>query len=185
MFIQIEETPNPDTLKFIPGVKVLGDRTAQFNSKGESKNSPLAKELFGITGVKSVFLGSDFISVTKLEKIHWDSLKAEVLTQIMDHFVAEKPVLLEEKKSKRKSAKKGKDDEIVEQIKELIETRVRPAVAQDGGDIIFLGFKDGVVEVELHGACSGCPSASVTLKDGIENMLKHYVPEVERVDAVL
>lgn len=183
MFIQTENTPNPSTVKFIPGETVLGNGTAQFNNKNEAVKSPLARVLFDIVNVESVFLGSDFISVTKSENANWDTLKTEILTTIMEHFVAGKPVM-EDSSAGNENISDEEDDEIVKQIKELIETRVRPAVAQDGGDIIYKGFENGVVKLQLHGACSGCPSSTVTLKDGIENMLKHYVPEVESVESV-
>jgi Fe-S cluster biogenesis protein NfuA len=180
MFIQTESTPNPSTLKFIPGEPVLGMSTANFNNKDEAGESPLACALFDVEHVTGVFLGSDFISVTKSEDSDWDMLKTEVLTVIMEHYVAGKPIM-----GDVKTAVVDKDeDEIIKQIRELIDTRVRPSVAQDGGDIIFHGFENGVVKLEMHGACSGCPSSTITLKNGIENMLKHYVPEVESVEAV-
>jgi len=184
MFIQTEATPNPSTLKFIPGEDVLADKTANFTNKEDAARSPLASAIFAIDNVDSVFLGSDFISVTKSEAIGWDLLKTEILTTIMDHYVSGKSVMLEGESAEAEAIADEEDDEIVSQIKELIETRVRPSVAQDGGDIIFKGFKDGVVQLEMHGACSGCPSSTVTLKNGIENMLKHYVPEVESVEQV-
>lgn len=182
MFIQTESTPNPLTLKFTPGVEVMGVGTVFFTSKDDASISPLATALFDIEGVSAVFFGSDFITITKDETSHWEALKPILLTSIMDHFVAGKPVLL--KAGEVKAATAEVDSDLVKQIKELIETRVRPAVAQDGGDIIFHGFEDGIVTLELHGACSGCPSSTVTLKNGIENMLKHYVPEVIAVEAV-
>lgn len=185
MFIQTETTPNPSTLKFIPGVEVLKDRTAQFNNKDDAAKSPLAITLFDLGDITAVFLGSDFISVTKSDEVEWDTVKAPILTAIMEHFTAGKPVIEEEnKKTEPQSEGEGNDDALVVQIKELIETRVRPAVAQDGGDIIFHSFNEGIVKLELHGACSGCPSSTITLKNGIEQMLKHYVPEVEAVEAV-
>lgn len=191
MFIQTETTPNPLTLKFIPGVEVCPDYPIGFTKQEEAaKKSPLADTLLSISEVTGVFLGSDFISVTKSEESDWNLLKAEVLTAIMEHFVAGKPVMhdasvaQETEKSGDTSDDNSENSDIIEEIKELIETRVRPSVAQDGGDIIFRGFKDGVVQLELHGACSGCPSAAITLKDGIENMLKYYVPEVESVEAI-
>ena len=191
MFIQTQTTPNPSTLKFIPGEVVLKTGTAEFKNKDDSAKSPLAQALFSIKNVESIFLGSDFISVTKASDSDWDSLKTEVLTTIMDHYVSQKPIMLDDEVSNsgkddgNDSSEGGEDDdEIVKQIKELIDTRVRPAVAQDGGDIIFRAFEDGIVKLQLHGACSGCPSSTITLKDGIENMLRHYVPEVEAVEAV-
>jgi Fe-S cluster biogenesis protein NfuA len=183
MFIQTETTPNPSTLKFIPGEMVLGNGTANFINKESAAKSPLAQALFGINNVDAVFLGSDFISVTKSENANWDTLKTEILTTIMEHFVAEKPIMLDDNAPKEPVTNED-DSEVVKQIKELIETRVRPSVAQDGGDIIFRSFEDGIVKLELHGSCSGCPSSTITLKNGIENMLKHYVPEVEAVEQV-
>lgn len=181
MFIQTEFTPNPNTMKFIPGVEVMGSGTAFITSAEDAKSSPLAAELFRTSGVTAIFLGSDFITVTRDDKSDWDSLKPLLLTSIMDHFVSGKPVMLAGSKT---AAVNDEESELVKQIRELIDTRVRPAVAQDGGDIIFRGFEDGIVQLELHGACSGCPSSTATLKNGIENMLKHYVPEVIAVEAV-
>ena len=181
MFIQTEATPNPLTLKFIPGIAVMPAGTAFFTTPEDAKLSPLAETLFRTPGVNAIFLGSDFITVTKTIDETWEALKPQLLTSIMDHFVAGKPVILT---VGAKEATDENDSDIVKQIKELIETRVRPAVAQDGGDIIFRGFADGIVSLELHGSCSGCPSSTITLKNGIENMLKHYVPEVIAVEAV-
>ncbi|MDX2073285.1 MAG: NifU family protein [Alphaproteobacteria bacterium] len=183
MFIQTESTPNPLTLKFTPGVDVMSTGTVFFTGREDASISPLATALFDIEGVNAVFLGSDFITVTKDEASHWEALKPILLTAIMDHFMAGKPVLLKGGET-AVAASDADDSDLVKQIKELIETRVRPAVAQDGGDIIFHGFADGIVTLELHGSCSGCPSSTVTLKNGIENMLKHYVPEVIAVEAV-
>ena len=182
MFIQTEATPNPLTLKFTPGVEVMGSGTVFFTGKDDASISPLASALFDIEGVNAVFFGSDFITITKDEASHWEALKPILLTTIMDHFMAGKKVMNDVKV--RDEGSGVEDSDLVKQIKELIETRVRPAVAQDGGDIIFHGFSDGIVTLELHGACSGCPSSTVTLKNGIENMLKHYVPEVIAVEAV-
>jgi Fe-S cluster biogenesis protein NfuA len=181
MFIQTETTPNPQTLKFIPGVPVLEGGTAFYTDAGAAKNSPLALALFEISGVRAVFLGADFITVTRAEDSSWDALKPSLLTTIMEHFVAGHKVATGTQASDSSS---DDDDEIVKQIRELIDTRVRPAVAQDGGDIIYRGFEEGVVKLELHGSCSGCPSSTATLKQGIENMLRHYVPEVLSVEAV-
>ncbi len=183
MFIQTEATPNPLTLKFIPGIPVLESGTAFFTSNENAAISPLAVELFKIDGVSAIFLGSDFITVTKEESRGWDELKAPLLTGIMDFFVAKKPVMLSSKKTNIEAGNPD-DSELVKQIRELIDTRVRPAVAQDGGDIIFHNFSDGIVQLELHGSCSGCPSSTITLKNGIENMLKHYIPEVIAVEAI-
>lgn len=182
MFIQTETTPNPSTLKFLPGEMVMGNGTANFTNKEDAKKSPLALALFSINNVEAVFFGSDFISVTKAESGNWDVLKTEILTTIMEHYVAGKPIMGES--AAVKSTANEDDSEVVKQIRELIDTRVRPSVAQDGGDIIFHGFENGVVKLEMHGACSGCPSSTITLKNGIENMLKHYVPEVESVEQV-
>ncbi len=181
MFIQTEATPNPLTLKFIPGVEVMPSGTLFFTSREAAKQSPLAYALFDVQDVCAVFLSGDFISITKSENADWEVLKPQLLTTIMDHLTTGKPVLAEAKKS---DAPAEEDSEIAAQIRELIDTRVRPAVAQDGGDIIFKSFEDGIVKLELHGACSGCPSSTATLKQGIENMLKHYVPEVIAVEAV-
>jgi Fe-S cluster biogenesis protein NfuA len=180
MFIQTEETPNPATLKFIPGRAVMAAGTANFTAVEDAKRSPLAERLFEVEGVTGVFLGSDFVTVTKAMERDWQLLKPAVLGVIMEHFTANRPVIAE---AAAAAAGEG-DSEIVAQIKELLETRVRPAVAQDGGDIVFHGFEDGVVLLEMHGSCSGCPSSTATLKMGIENMLKHYIPEVTEVRAV-
>lgn len=182
MFIQTEETPNPQVLKFIPdGKEVLKSGSEEFKSqKQASTKSPLATQLFEIRGVSSIFLGKDFISITKNPDFEWDKLKADIQATIMDFFVSGKDVMFESKVAEADS----EDDEVTKQIKELIEIKVRPAVAMDGGDIVFHEFKDGIVYLELMGACSGCPSSTITLKNGIENMLKHYVPEVEAVEQV-
>lgn len=181
MFIQTETTPNPLTLKFLPDATIMESGTAFFTNVEDAGVSPLAVELFAIEGVKAIFLGSDFITVTKDEASNWEELKAPLLTSIMDFLVSKKPVMLS---SKKEIVLDENDSEIVKQIKELIETRVRPAVAQDGGDIIFHNFSDGIVQLELHGSCSGCPSSTITLKNGIENMLKHYIPEIIAVEAI-
>lgn len=182
MFIQTQETPNPQTLKFIPGVQVLKEGTLTYHLGEDCSTSPLAAALLEVEGVKGIFLTENFISVTKDPSAEWSILKPIVLASVMDHFVAQKPVIIEG--AFNAYSDNEEDDEAVKQIKELIETRVRPAVANDGGDIIYKGFKDGVVFVELHGACSGCPSSTITLKSGIENMLKHYIPEVKGVESV-
>lgn len=180
MFIQTEFTPNPNTMKFLPGLEVMGSGTAFLTNAEEAKCSPLAVELFRIAGVTAVFLGGDFITVTRDDSSDWNTLKPLILPAIMDHFVAGKPVM----NAGLAVAAVEDESDLVKQIRELIDTRVRPAVAQDGGDIIFRGFEDGIVKLELHGACAGCPSSTATLKGGIENMLKHYVPEVIAVEAV-
>jgi Fe-S cluster biogenesis protein NfuA len=181
MFIQTEPTPNPATLKFLPGRTVLESGTAHFAAPAAAGNSPLAQMLFAIDGVTGVFLGSDFVTVTKDEDEEWYSLKPQILGVLMDAFARNVEIL---QQSAAAAAPEGEDDEIVVQIKELIESRVRPAVAQDGGDIVFEEFRDGVVFLQLHGSCAGCPSSTATLKMGIENMLKHYIPEVKEVRAV-
>lgn len=186
MFIQTEETPNPATLKFLPGREVMGAETANFPDSEAAERSPLAERLFRIEGVTGVFFGSDFITITKAEDKEWYLVKPAILGVIMEHFTAGRPIILQgEGKSEGEATVSGEDAEIVAQIKELIDTRVRPAVAQDGGDIIFQGFDKGVVYLHMQGACSGCPSSTVTLKMGIENMLRHYIPEVVEVRAVL
>lgn len=181
MFIQTETTPNPLTLKFIPGVPVLGDRTAFYTDPSAATGSPLAAGLFGIAGVRAVFLGGDFITVTRAESTTWEVMKPALLTAIMEYFVAGNTANGD---SSVKTAENANDNELEKQIRELIDTRVRPAVAMDGGDIIYHSFENGIVRLELHGSCSGCPSSTMTLKNGIENMLKHYIPEVIAVEAV-
>ncbi len=182
MFIQTEQTPNPATLKFLPGREVMATGTADFPSAEQARRSPLAERLFGIEGVAGVFFGNDFITVTKGADKDWHLMKPAILGAIMEHFTAGKPILAESAAASAQGAEE--DSEIVTQIKELIDTRVRPAVAQDGGDIVFDSFTDGVVYLHMQGSCSGCPSSTATLKSGIENMLKHYVPEVLEVRAV-
>jgi Fe-S cluster biogenesis protein NfuA len=183
MFIQTETTPNPATLKFIPGRAVMTAGTAQFATAEDAVGrSPLAQRLFGISGVASVFLGGDFISVTKDGAQDWFQLKPGILAAIMEHYTSGQPVVLAQATAPDDGDEA--DDEVVSAIKELIETRVRPAVAQDGGDIVFEHFSDGVVYLQMHGACSGCPSSTATLKAGIENMLRHYIPEVIEVRAL-
>lgn len=182
MFIQTEQTPNPATLKFLPGREVMPAGTADFPSVEAAKRSPLAERLFGIDGVAGVFFGSDFITVTKAGDRDWHLMKPAILGAIMEHFTAGKPIVLGSEAAAASEA--GEESEVVAQIKELIDTRVRPAVAQDGGDIIFDSFEDGVVYLHMQGSCSGCPSSTATLKAGIENMLRHYIPEVVEVRAV-
>jgi Fe-S cluster biogenesis protein NfuA len=184
MFIQTEETPNPATLKFIPdGQIVLENGTAEFKSQQQAATkSPLALQLLEIAGVEAIFFGRDFITVTKSGAMQWPQLKAEILATIMDFYVSGKPVMFEQKVAEATSS--DEDSEIVKQIKELIEVKVRPAVAMDGGDIIFHSFEDGIVRLQLKGSCSGCPSSTITLKNGIENMLKHYIPEVVAVEQI-
>ena len=185
MFIQTEQTPNPATLKFLPGREVLAERTADFPDASSAGASPLAQRLFEVDGVARVFLGQDFVTITKTDDREWYLLKPAILGVIMEHFTAGRPVLLDEAAVKGHAGDEAEDSEVVTQIKELLDTRVRPAVAQDGGDIVFHGFEDGVVFLTMQGACSGCPSSTATLKMGIENMLRHYIPEVVEVRAVL
>jgi Fe-S cluster biogenesis protein NfuA len=182
MFIQTEETPNPATLKFLPGRAVVESGSVDFASPEGAARSPLAERLFKVEGVERVFLGQDFVTVTKAEAKDWAVLKPALLGVIMEHFVSGQPVLVDD--GAPTGASDEEDDEIVAQIKELLETRVRPAVAQDGGDIIFQSFEDGIVYLHMQGSCSGCPSSTATLKMGIENMLRHYVPEVVEVRPV-
>ena len=186
MFIQTESTPNPATLKFLPGRVVLGEGAADFPTRASAVRSPLAMRLFEIAGVSGVMFGPDFITVTKAG-VEWPELKPAILGAIMEHFTQGLPVIEgEAAASTPREEYDPADQEIVDQIKELIDTRVRPAVAQDGGDIIFRGFegKSGTVFLNLRGSCAGCPSSTATLKNGIENMLRHYVPEVNTVEAV-
>jgi Fe-S cluster biogenesis protein NfuA len=187
MFIQTEPTPNPATMKFLPGDTVLASGTANFTDAEMARRSPLAERLFLIDGISGVFLGSDFVTVTKTDAAEWQLLKPSVLGVIMEHYVAGVPMLISDGGDADAAAGGDFDEadaEVVDQIKELLDTRVRPAVAQDGGDIIFHGFENGIVLLEMHGACAGCPSSTATLKGGIENMLRHYVPEVLEVRAV-
>lgn len=184
MFIETEGTPNPATLKFLPGRYVMESGTADFASAASAARSPLATALFDLPGVARVFLGNDFITVTKTDQIAWPTLKPRVLAAIMEHFVAGQPVIEGDGDDLMDEDVDPADEEIVEQIKELLDTRVRPAVAGDGGDIVFRGYRDGVVRLHMQGSCSGCPSSRATLKHGIENMLRHYVPEVVAVEQV-
>ena len=182
MFIQTEHTPNPATLKFLPGCDVMPGGTANFPDADKAAASPLARRLFETPGVTGVFFGSDFITVTAPDA-DWAELKTEILAGIMDHFTSGQPVI-DPAMAAASEAGEGEDDEIATQIKELLDTRVRPAVAQDGGDIVYHGFKDGVVYLHMQGACAGCPSSVLTLKHGIENLLRHYVPEVTEVQQI-
>jgi len=180
LFIQTEQTPNPSTLKFLPGRVVMEKGTMDFASADAAAPSPLAKRLFAVEGVERVFFGSDFVTVTKAADRDWQVLKPSILGGIMEHYTSGDPVIADAAEATAASADDG---EVVAQIKELLDTRVRPAVAQDGGDIIFQDFRDGVVYLHMQGSCSGCPSSTATLKMGIENLLKHYVPEVVEVQA--
>lgn len=184
MFIQTESTPNPATLKFLPGQTVLGAGTADFPSADTAGKSPLASRVFAVDGVTGVFLGADFVTVTKGDATDWDVIKPAILGAIMEHFQSGQPAIEGENTASGHAEHTGEDGEIVEQIKELLDTRVRPAVAQDGGDIVFHGFERGVVYLHMQGACAGCPSSTLTLKMGIENLLRHYIPEVTEVRPV-
>ncbi|MCZ4352187.1 NifU family protein [Roseovarius aestuarii] len=185
MFIQTESTPNPATLKFLPGQTVLPTGTADFPSAENAGMSPLASRIFAVEGVSGVFFGTDFVTVTKADLIEWDHVKPAILGAIMEHFQSGQPVMGDgEQAASGHADHSGEDSEIVGQIKELLDTRVRPAVAQDGGDITFHGFDRGVVYLHMQGACAGCPSSTVTLKMGIENLLRHYIPEVTEVRPV-
>ena len=187
MFIQTESTPNPATLKFLPGQTVLEAGTADFPAPEGAVASPLAQRLFAVEGVTGVFFGTDFVTVTKADSIDWDHMKPAVLGAIMEHFQSGQPVMADGamQASSGHAEHDGEDGEIVGQIKELLDSRVRPAVAQDGGDITFHGFERGVVYLHMQGACAGCPSSTLTLKMGIENLLRHYIPEVTEVRPVL
>lgn len=184
MFIQTETTPNPATLKFLPGRDVLGQGSADFKSVDEAtQRSPLAAKLFGVAGVTGVFLGQDFVTVTKAEEQDWHLMKPALLGAIMEHFTSGAPIMTEAAGAAHGAAD-GENAELVNQIIELLDTRVRPAVAQDGGDIVFDRFEEGIVYLHMQGSCSGCPSSTATLKAGIENMLRHYIPEIVEVRAV-
>jgi len=179
MFIQTEGTPNPSTLKFIPGCDVMGRAgTANFTTPEMAARSPLALRLFETEGVEGIFLGDDFVTVTKVDAKEWETLKPVILGAIMEHFTEGKPVI---EAGMDDDDEDAADGSIEAQIRELLDTRVRPAVAQDGGDIVFQSFEAGIVYLRMQGACSGCPSSSMTLKNGVENMLKHYIPEVLEV----
>ncbi len=184
MFIQTESTPNPATLKFLPGQTVLEVGTADFPSADVASASPLAQRIFANSGVTGVFLGNDFVTVTTAEAVEWDHIKPAVLGAIMEHYQSGQPVLVGGRGDVGHADHSGEDSEIVNQIKELLDTRVRPAVAQDGGDITFHGFDRGIVYLHMQGACAGCPSSTLTLKMGIENLLRHYIPEVTEVRPV-
>jgi Fe-S cluster biogenesis protein NfuA len=185
MFIQTESTPNPATLKFLPGQAVLDMGTADFPTPDTAGTSPLAARLFAVEGVTGVFFGIDFVTVTKAEGVEWDHIKPALLGAIMEHYQSGDPIMAENHAPVSGHAEgDGENTEIVGQIKELLDSRVRPAVAQDGGDITFHGFERGVVYLHMQGACAGCPSSTLTLKMGIENLLRHYIPEVTEVRPV-
>jgi Fe-S cluster biogenesis protein NfuA len=188
MFIQTEATPNPEVLKFLPGREVLGEGAREFADADDAQVSPLASALFELDGVTRVFFGPDFLTVTKTPETEWPHLKAPVLAAIMDHFTSGRPIMADASSDGHDdTAYEGDTAQIVAEIKDLLDTRIRPAVAQDGGDITFSRFEPdtGIVWLHMRGACSGCPSSSATLKAGVENMLKHYIPEVSRVEQTL
>ena len=195
MFIQTEDTPNPASLKFIPGREVMGAGSAsgtgagtvQFSGIDEASSSPLARRLFAVDGVAAVFFGSDFISITKADSHDWFTIKPGILAAIMEHYASGMPIIEGnasiDDSDNTGDSDTGADSETIQQIKHLLDTRVRPAVAMDGGDIVFKSFENGVVTLYMRGACAGCPSAGATLKMGIENLLRHYIPEVQEVQA--
>ncbi|XP_053444995.1 NFU1 iron-sulfur cluster scaffold homolog, mitochondrial isoform X2 [Nycticebus coucang] len=184
MFIQTQDTPNPNSLKFIPGKPVLETRTMDFPTPATAFQSPLARQLFRIEGVKSVFFGPDFITITKEnEELDWNLLKPDIYATIMDFFASGLPIVTEEAPSGEAGSEE--DDEVVAMIKELLDTRIRPTVLEDGGDVIYKGFEDGIVQLKLQGSCTSCPSSIITLKNGIQNMLQFYIPEVEGVEQVM
>ena len=191
MLIQTETTPNPSTLKFLPGERVMEAGTRDFATPEDAEASPLAEAIFSTGDVEGVFFGRDFISVTAAPGVEWRELKPQVLSVLLDHFASGAPLVLaasagaiDVAPGEADYGEAPEDAELVAEIRELIDTRVRPAVAQDGGDIVYRGFRKGTVYLALQGACSGCPSSTMTLKQGIESLLKHYVPEVEAVEAV-
>ena len=192
MFIQTEATPNPATLKFIPGREVVSGGAIDFRDPEAARSSPLAARLFEIPGVSGVFFGHDFVTVTREERtesgFEWQHLKPAILGAIMEHYASGEPVMLDEAGAREADGDEefyeDGDGEIVSTIKELLETRVRPAVAQDGGDITFRGYREGIVYLHMRGACSGCPSSTATLKYGIQNLLRHFIPEVREVEAI-
>ena len=187
MFIQTEATPNPAVLKFLPGREVMASGTREFRDEGEAHASPLALDLFDLGGVTRVFFGQDFVTVTKDDERDWSHLKAPILAAIMDHFTGGGPLLTDAEAQGDEIVYEGDNAQIVAEIKDLLDSRIRPAVAQDGGDILFSRFEPdtGVVWLHMRGACAGCPSSAATLKAGVENMLRHYVPEVTRVEQAL
>ncbi|XP_029459889.1 NFU1 iron-sulfur cluster scaffold homolog, mitochondrial isoform X1 [Rhinatrema bivittatum] len=185
MFIQTQDTPNPNSMKFIPGRTVLESSTMDFPSPATAYCSPLARQLFRIEGVKSVFFGPDFITITKTsEDVDWNLLKPDIYATIMDFFTSGLPVVTEEA-PRTDTGPSEDEDEVVAMIKELLDTRIRPTVQEDGGDVIYKGFEDGIVQLKLQGSCTNCPSSIITLKNGIQNMLQFYIPEVEGVEQVV
>jgi Fe-S cluster biogenesis protein NfuA len=190
MYIETETTPNPATLKFLPGETVMASGTREFATPEAAEASPLAEALFGLGDVTGVFYGRDFVSVSAAPGVEWSALKPQVVAILLDHFVSQAPLFADAAGNGIAVPSEDEDfdddpadADVIDQIKELIETRVRPAVANDGGDIVYRGFREGVVYLTMQGACSGCPSSSATLKQGIEGLLKHYVPEVTEVRA--
>ncbi|XP_058492038.1 NFU1 iron-sulfur cluster scaffold homolog, mitochondrial [Solea solea] len=185
MFVQTQDTPNPNSLKFLPGRVVLESGTMDFAGPRDAHCSPLARQLFRIDGVKSVFLGYDFITITRSDaSMEWRVIKPDVFAAIMDFFTSGLPVVNEDSSPSADTAPSDDDDEVVAMIKELLDTRIRPTVQEDGGDIEYRGFEDGVVKLKLQGSCTSCPSSIVTLKGGIQNMLQFYIPEVDSVEEV-
>lgn len=186
MFIQTEQTPNDDSLKFIPGVPVLGSGSAEFLDVRASMKSPLAKQLFHIDGIAGVFFGPDFITISKEETAEWQLMKPDIYAAIMDHFASGQPIVYDADDLAASDTTIHPDDsEEVQMIKELLDTRIRPSIQEDGGDIEYCGFEEGIVKLKLKGSCRGCDSSAITLKNGIENMLMHYIPEVQGVEQVI
>ena len=182
--IQTEHTPNPDNLKFLPGKKVSAIGPIEFLKNEKNIKVPLANKILSLQGTKMVFFGEDFITVKKESNFKWDDLKHYVISEINDYYLQGNNLVIEKNFEKKDSnSKKEKSNEIVDKINEVLDTKIRPAVARDGGDIVFLSFKDGIVKVQLKGSCSGCPSSIMTLKQGVQNLLCHYVPEVKSVEA--
>lgn len=188
MFIQTQDTPNPNTLKFLPGCEVCAQETAEFLTVEEAEQSPLAAKLFTITGISSVFFGEDFIAITKKQEEEWEYLKPVLLGIIMEHFTSGAPLFFSATQKKATQFEEEsfdpKDSETVQAIKTLLAQRVQPAVAQDGGEIRFKGYKNGIVYLSMRGACAGCPSATLTLKQGVENLLRHFLPQISHIEAV-
>ncbi|XP_065103767.1 NFU1 iron-sulfur cluster scaffold homolog, mitochondrial [Paramisgurnus dabryanus] len=185
MFIQTQNTPNPNSLKFLPGRVVLESGTMDFTEPRDAYCSPLARQLFRIDGVKSVFLGPNFITITRVDSdTEWKVIKPDVFATIMDFFTSGLPVVNEADAPRADTAPSNEDDEVVSMIKELLDTRIRPTVQEDGGDILYQGFEDGIVKLKLQGSCTNCPSSIITLKNGVQNMLQFYIPEVEGVEQV-
>ena len=185
MFIQTENTPNPNTVKFLPGKPVMESGVVEFKTLEEANISVLGQKLFGLDEVEGVFFGHDFISITKSDGAEWEGLKTRVMAAIMDHYMSGQSLFREGMEPQASDSADIEEDELSAQIRELIDTRVRPMVAMDGGDIIFERFEDGIAYLRMRGACSGCPSATMTLKSGVENMLRHYVPEVLEVQQIM